>query len=62
MVDSGVFSKMPKAESAATEEAERIVKGWTQKPMHWATHRAVNKAHGDYKTSKGLEHHWNDEL
>jgi len=53
---------MSKAESTATEEAERIVKGWVQKPMHWATHRAVNKAHGDYKTSKGLEHHWNDEL
>jgi len=61
-VATQLFSKMSKIEHAAADEAERVVKSWAQKPMHWSTHRAINKGQGEWKTHKGVEHKWNDEL
>jgi len=53
---------MTKAENKAAENAEGIVRSWAQRPMHWSTHRAANKYHGEYKSSKGGEYKWNDDL
>jgi len=53
---------MGKAENVAGSNAEQIVKGWVQKPMHWGTHRALNRERGTWKTYKGIEIKWNEEL
>ncbi|TVY48098.1 Nuclear GTPase SLIP-GC [Lachnellula cervina] len=62
LVKTGLFAKMPKYESIAADDIERTVKGWAQKPMHWSTHRAVNRNNGEYKPVKGELINWNEDL
>lgn len=62
MVESGIFSKMSKNENTAAAETERIVKGWTQKPIYWSTHRTINRGNGEWKTHKGVQYNWNEDL
>lgn len=61
-VGTELLPKMGKAENVAGSNAEQIVKGWVQKPMHWGTHRALNRERGTWKTYKGIEIKWNEEL
>jgi hypothetical protein len=61
-VGTQLFSKMSKIEHTAANEAERVVNSWAQNPMHWGTHRAINKGQGEWKTCKGVEYKWNAEL
>lgn len=61
-VNTDLFNKMTGCENKAATEAERVVKGWTQRPVVWATHRAVNKHRGEWKSSLGHEYKWNDDL
>ncbi|TVY80439.1 Nuclear GTPase SLIP-GC [Lachnellula suecica] len=62
LVDTGLSSKMDKTEITAAAEVERIVKSWAQKPMHWSTHRALNRGNGEWKTHKGVKYDWNEDL
>ncbi|KAH9214053.1 hypothetical protein DL95DRAFT_504805 [Leptodontidium sp. 2 PMI_412] len=62
IVSTELFPKMAKAEHTAGSNAERIVKSWAQKPMHWGTHRALNRERGTWTTHSGIVINWNDEL
>ncbi len=53
---------MKMVESVAANQCEQIVKAWAQKPMHWATYRAVNRARGEWRNSKLVDYKWNDDL
>ncbi|TVY41981.1 Nuclear GTPase SLIP-GC [Lachnellula occidentalis] len=62
LVATGIYSKMSKYENTATRETERTVKGWAQKPIHWSTHRALNRNKGEWRTHSGRQIDWNDDL
>jgi hypothetical protein len=53
---------MPKSEVKAAAEAEKIVRSWAQRPVAWATHRAINRNNGDWRSYKGVVYAWNDDL
>lgn len=53
---------MVQAEDDAAKEAERTVSNWRMKPMHWGTHRTINRHLGTYTSYKNVEYKWNDEL
>jgi len=53
---------MGATETIAFTGAENIVRSWAQKPMHWSTHKAVNRNNGKWKSHRGIEYKWVDEL
>ncbi|PQE05083.1 tat pathway signal sequence protein [Rutstroemia sp. NJR-2017a BVV2] len=62
LVKSGIFVHMPKAEATAAANVLDVVKGFAQKPVHWSTHRVINKNNGDWTSYRDIVYHWNDEM
>jgi hypothetical protein len=57
-----IYTRMPKLARQAAEAAKNVVRAWSQLPMLWNTHRAINKNGGIWKSSKGINYNWNEEL
>jgi hypothetical protein len=62
LVKNGIFIHLPKAEVAAAASVQEVVKGFAQKPIHWSTHRVVNRNNGNWTSFKDIVYHWNDEM
>lgn len=62
LVETSLITQMPKSEVKAAAEAEKIVRSWAQRPVAWATHRAINRNNGDWRSYKGVVYAWNDDL
>ncbi|KAM3065028.1 hypothetical protein ACMFMF_011498 [Clarireedia jacksonii] len=62
LVKTGIFAHMPKAEAAALAEIQEVVNSFGQKPVHWSTHRAINRNNGDWTSYNEVIYHWNDEM
>ncbi|CAG8948939.1 hypothetical protein HYFRA_00002066 [Hymenoscyphus fraxineus] len=61
-VKNGLISKLSKFQAEATEESQKVVRNWPQKPMHWGIHRAINRAKGVHVTRKDIKYDWVEEL
>ncbi|CAG8981462.1 hypothetical protein HYALB_00003032 [Hymenoscyphus albidus] len=62
IVKNGLISKLSKFQAEATEESQKVVRNWPQKPMHWGIHRAINRAKGVHVTRKDIKYDWVEEL
>lgn len=62
VISTGLLKKLPMAEAAAGEQAERIVRHWADAPMHWSTYKSCNRMLGNWTTAKGVEYRWNNDL
>ncbi|EPE29393.1 P-loop containing nucleoside triphosphate hydrolase [Glarea lozoyensis ATCC 20868] len=60
---AGDFSDaMEEIERKGVSTVQLTVNRWAQKPVHWASHRACNRALGTWTTSGGLQLSWCDDL
>lgn len=61
-VTNGLFKFLPDIEEQAATYSKKTVKDWAQTPVTWATHRATNRNHGEWKSYKGVTYEWNEDL
>jgi len=59
-VQTNIYSKVPDAEKTAAAKEPEIAKKWGK--LHWSTHKAINRDRGTWTNTKGVEHHWNDDM
>lgn len=60
LVHEDLYADFPRAERAAAKATMKKPETWSG--ILWSTHRAINVRHGTFKSSKGIQYNWNEDM